>query len=230
MEIQNLKVTTRNSNGKATARRLRHTGTVPAVLYGGEGKPVALAIDFRIFTHLLHHGQGEHAIVQLEVEDNPGLNTPVMIKDVQHHPVRGDVTHADFLRIRLDQKIRTLVAVKTEGQAEGVVEGGILDLQCRELEIECLALDVPESIIVNVAALVIGQALHVSDLVAPDNVTVLTNPERTLVAVHAPRVIEEVVEEVLEGEEAEGEEGEGEGDDDKKAEGEDDKAGSDDKK
>lgn len=213
MEMQNLKVSVRDNGGTSSARRLRLTGVVPAVLYGGDGKPVPLAINYRTLEQLLHSGHGEHAIVQLEVENEPGLNTPVMIKDVQHHPVRGDVVHADFQRIRLDQKIRTLVAVKTEGQAEGVIEGGILDLQCRELEVECFALDVPENIGVDVTALMIGQSLHVRDLEAPDNVTILTNPERTLVAVHAPRVVEEVVEAIVEegeGEEAEAE-GEGEG-------------------
>ena len=93
------------------------------------------------------------------------------------------------------------------GQAKGVVEGGVLDHQLRELEVECLALEVPEEVAVDVSDLGIGDVIHVSDISVPDNVTLLTDIERAIVAVLAPRVVEEVEEEV-EGEEAEGEEGE----------------------
>jgi len=157
--------------------------------------------------HLIHGRGGEHAIVQLECEGRPDLNSPAILKAVQHHPVRGDALHADFLRIRLDERIHTSVPVVLTGQSKGVVEGGVLDHQLRELEVECLALEVPEQLLVDVSDIGIGEGLHVSDIEVPANVTVLTESERAVVAVLAPRIIEEAVPEAEE-EAVEGEEGE----------------------
>ena len=206
MELQTLHVTARDGSGKGISRRTRREGRVPIILYGGEGDNVRLSADRRTLTHVLHGKQGEHAIVQLEVEGNPGLNSPAIVKEVQHHPVRGDVVHADFMRIRLDKRIKTMVAIKVEGRAIGVIEGGLMDFQSREVEIECLALDVPEHLIVDVSEMEIGDSVHVRDLEAPEGVEILTAAERAVVAVHAPRVVVEEVEEVegVEGEEVEG--------------------------
>ena len=136
-----------------------------------------------------------------------------MLKAVQHHPIRGEVLHADFMRIRLDERIQTVVPLVLAGQAKGLVEGGILDHQLRELEIECLALEVPEQITVDVSDLGIGDVIHVADVHVPATVTLLTGTDRAVVAVLAPRVVEEaaVSEEVeaAEGEEGKGAEGEG---------------------
>lgn len=206
MDLQSLKVCTRGESGKGFARRTRMAARVPAVLYGSGQDSVRLSVDYRIFDHLLHGKQGEHAIVQLDVEDSPDLSGPAMVKEVQHHPVRGDVIHADFLRIRLDEKIRTVVSIRIEGQAKGVVEGGVLDHQLREVEIECLALDAPEFFAVDVADLEMGQTLHADAIAVPEGVTLLTGLDRALVACHVPRV--HVEEEAAEGEVAavEGEE------------------------
>jgi len=206
MQILSLKTTTRPDTGKGAAHRLRATGLVPGVLYGGGQDPVGLCLDEREFDLLIHHGRsGEHAILQLEFEDQPDLNTPVLVKEVQHHPIRDTVIHVDFFRIRLDERIQTAVPVELTGQAAGVVEGGVVDHQLRELEVECMALEVPEVIQVDVSALNIGDGLHVSDITVPENVTVLTEPDRPVAAVLAPRlVVEEAAEEAAE----EGEEGE----------------------
>lgn len=211
MDLQNLKVITRQNSGKGVARKTRRDERVPAILYGGGRDTVRLSIDFRIFDVLLHGKQGEHAIVQLDIEGHPDLSGPAIVKEVQHHPVRGQVTHADFMRIRLDEKIRTHIPVRLEGQAPGVVEGGVLDHQMREVEVECLALDVPEFLAVDVSELEMGQTLHVDAIEVDDGITLITALDRALVACHAPRVIVEE-EEVAEGEEAlaEGEEAEGE--------------------
>lgn len=220
MELQNLKVRRREAVGKGPARRTRASGDVPGVLYGGDGEPVKLSIDIRDFIHLVHGAQGEHAILQLEVEDAPDLSGPAMLKEVQHDPIRGDILHADLLRIDLKQKIHTVVPVRLEGHAIGVVEGGVLDHQCREIEVECLPMDVPEYIGIDIRGLSIGDSFHVADLHIPANVDLLTSTERAVVAVLAPRVIAEPTpaeEEaaLAEGEAAEGEEGgekeEGEG-------------------
>lgn len=192
MELQSLKVKTRGRRGKGVARKVRVTGEVPSVLYGEGQAPLALQMDLRAFRHVVSAG-GTHAVVQLEVEDNPSLSSPALIKAVQRHPVDGKIIHADFLRIRLDTRITTLVPIVFVGQARGVVDGGVIDPQSREVEVECLALEVPHEIKVDVSHLGIGDSIHVSDLVVPPNVTIVTESDRPVVAVQAPRVIKEEV-------------------------------------
>lgn len=194
MELQTVNATTRQPRGKSGARRMRRDGMVPAVVYGGEREPASLALNKREFERVLHGRGGEHAVVQISVSDNADLSCSALIKEVQHHPVRGDVIHADFMRIRLDERITTLVPLVLKGQAKGVVEGGVLDHQLRELEVECLALEVPEEIAVDVSELQMGDSIHVGDIHPPANVTVVTELDRTIVAVHAPRVVKETVE------------------------------------
>ena len=202
MELQSLKVMTRRADGSSGARQTRRTGIVPAVLYGGGQGPASICVNLRAFETLIHHSRGgEHAIVRLEVEDAPELDTPALLKDVQHDPLRGGVLHADFMRIRLDERIETVVPIRLVGLAPGIIEGGVLDHQLRDLEVECLALDVPEEILVDVSNLHMNESIHVSELIVPSNVTVLSDPTRPVVAVHPPRVVkEETVAVVAEGE------------------------------
>ncbi|HUW61412.1 MAG TPA: 50S ribosomal protein L25 [Candidatus Bathyarchaeia archaeon] len=203
MEIHSLKAATRETGGKKSARNVRAAGALPGVLYGGGQEPVSLVINHREFEAAVHHSRGgEHAILRLEIEDKPELSSPVLLKAVQHHPLRGNFLHADFLRIRMDERIVTVVPVRLEGQAPGVAEGGILDHQLREVEVECLALDVPEEVVVNVSSLHIGDSVHLAAVKFPENVTVLTESDRPVVTVHAPRVVKEVVPEEAVEEEA----------------------------
>ena len=198
MELHTLIVAARERKGKGGARKVRAAGEVPGVLYGLGQEPVCFKVSAHVLDHLLRGRAGEHAIVELEVADKPGLNCPALLKEVQHHPVHGHVLHADFLRIRLDTRITTLVSVQLTGQAIGAVEGGVLYHQLREVEVECLALEVPDEFRIDVTELAIGSNLHVADLVAPENVTVVTDPERVIVAVHAPRVLKTAEEEAEE--------------------------------
>ncbi len=216
MELQTLKVTTRTASGKGGARETRRGGNVPGVLYGLSAEPVQLKINAREFDHLLQGSQGAHALLQLEFEDQPDLNGPAMIKDIQYHPVRDNVTHTDFLRVDMSKKIHTVVSIRFEGNSRGVIEGGVIDYQTREVEISCLPTEVPDAIVISIEEMDIGDSMHVRDLVIPENVELLTSGDRALAAVHAPRVIVEEVEVEEEGELAEGEVAEGEA-----AEGED---------
>ena len=214
MELHKLAIESREeADGKGAIQRLRMTGQIPVVLYGGNKEAVSAQVNAKEFVQLIRGRGGEHAIVQLECKSKPDLNSPAMLKAVQHHPIRGEVLHADFMRIRLDERIQTVVPLVLIGQAKGLVEGGILDHQLRELEIECLALEVPEQITVDVSDVGIGDVIHVADVHVPANVTLLTGTDRAVVAVLAPRVVEEapVAEEAeaAEGEEAKGAEGEG---------------------
>ncbi|GMV94828.1 MAG: 50S ribosomal protein L25 [Candidatus Hydrogenedentota bacterium] len=201
MELQTLKAATREQRGKGAAGRERKAGRVPGVLYGGGADAVSLKLNAREFERLVHSG-GEHAIVQLDIEDQPNLSSPAMLKSVHHHPVRGGIMHADFQRIRLDERIITIVPLELVGHCKGVVDGGVIDFQLREVEVECLALEVPEKIEVDTTELGIGDSIHVEQLPAPTNVTIVTDPTRSVVAVHAPRVVKTAEEEAAEAEAA----------------------------
>lgn len=205
MDMQTIKVSTRSDTGKGPARRRRVAGSIPGVIYGENTEALSITVDAKVFASLVEGHQGEHAVVQVEVEDRPELSGPSMIKDVQHHPIRSDIMHADFLRIKLDEKIQTFVPITIVGHCIGVVEGGVPDHQLREIEIECLPLDVPDEIKVDITDLHIGDLLHVSDLTAPEKLEILTEPDRTVIAIHTPRVVAAAETEEAEGE-TEGEE------------------------
>ena len=127
MELQSLKVNTRAGQGKGAARQLRRDGGVPGVLYGGANDAVSIQVNARDLDNLLPGSQGEQALIELEVADKPELNGPAMVKAVQHHPVRGQVIHTDFLRIDLTKRIQTRVAISILGQSKGVIDGGVID-------------------------------------------------------------------------------------------------------
>lgn len=188
MELKTLKVSLRQGKGKGPAGRTRNAGNVPGVLYGGGTDAIHVTVNTREFGKIIQGG-GEHAIVQLEVQDDASLSSPALLKEVQHHPVRGHVLHADFLRIRLDERITVLVPVVLTGHCKGVVDGGVVDHQLREVEVECLALDVPASLTLDITELGIGDSCHVDKLVAPEGVTIVTDPSRAVVAVQAPRTV-----------------------------------------
>jgi len=206
MELPNLTVSIREGKGKGAARRVRRGGEVPGMVYGGGREPVSVIINLKEFQRLLHGGAGEHAVLQLVVTGRPELGSPALLKMVQRHPVSENILHADFLRIRLDERIQTFVPTAIVGQAKGVVDGGVLEQTLREIEVECLALEVPAQITVDVSELGIGDSIHVSQLVPPEGVRILTEGDRTVVSIHVPRVIREAVEEA-EAVPAEGEEG-----------------------
>ncbi|MBI4557121.1 MAG: 50S ribosomal protein L25 [Candidatus Hydrogenedentes bacterium] len=193
MELQTLKAVTREPKNKGHVRATRRSGNVPAVLYGGGQPPVMLKMNELEFTRILHGRQGEHAIVQLQLDDQPDLGGPALLKEVQHHPVRGDVIHADFQRIRLDEKITTQVPLRLVGHARGVVDGGVIDFQLREVEVECLALEVPDGFEVDISDMGIGDNIHLAQLTAPQNVTIVTSSDRVIVSCMAPRLVKEEV-------------------------------------
>jgi large subunit ribosomal protein L25 len=191
MELETFAVQTRTENGKGSARRSRRDGNVPGVVYGAGKENVNIVVDSKELEFLLHHGKGERAMVELTCPDNPEVDGPAMIKAVQHHPVGGNALHFDLMRIDLSKKIATFVPLKMEGRSVGIIAGGVLDHHMREVEVECFPLDVPDFLIGNIEDLDIGDALHVSELAEVENVTILTDPARTVAAVHQPRVAEE---------------------------------------
>lgn len=175
----------RDERGKNEARRLRRTGRVPAVLYGGGGEPVTLAIDTAQARLLLRSAE-HNVIYEVKVE---GANAAhAMLKDYVVDPVRGDLLHIDLQRVAMDVAIRVHVQVQTVGDPHGVkVQGGIFERVAREIEVECLPGDIPDVIEVDVSGMAIGQPLRAADLpLDPAKVRLLTEPQRVLAHVMAP--------------------------------------------
>jgi large subunit ribosomal protein L25 len=199
-----LEAAVRAGSGKSITRKLRISGMLPAVLYGMEKKPQMLNVNARDLTRLLHAGGGENVLVDLAVgKANP---EKVLVKEVQHHPVTSKIVHIDFLRIDLTKKVTVMVPVHIVGTAEGVKGGGVLEVVSRELEVSCLPMDIPSHISVDVTALKINEAIHVTDLQL-GKLEILTDKARTVVTVQPPTVIKEVAPaaEAVEGAVVEGE-------------------------
>jgi len=191
MKIVPLTASRRELSGKGAAGRDRRAGFVPGVVYGLGSDPLYVKINAKELGRLIHGAQGEHAIVELKVEGDAKLGGPAMLKEVQHDPVRGDVVHADLFRIDLTKKIKTLVQTKLDGQAKGVVDGGIVEHTTREVEVLCLPTAVPDFLVVKISDLGIGHSVHVRELVVPEGITVLTNPERVVASCLAPRAVKD---------------------------------------
>ncbi len=203
MEMKTLAAKKRVTGTKGATHQSRRDGEIPGVLYGGGKEPVSLAVNGREFDRLVH-AEGVHAIVKLTFSDGSGNDSPAMLKAVQRHNLRYNVTHADFVRIRLDEKIRTMVSVELTGRCHGVAEGGLLEHQLREVEVECLALDVPAALYLDITDLGIGQSYHVSQIEVPADVVIMNDLADSVVSVHMPRVSSsETVVETEEGAEAE---------------------------
>jgi len=202
MEILTLHAAVRDTRGKGAAGRIRREGLVPAVVYGLGTDSASLQLDVKELTQLLHGEQGSHAIVEIKVEGKEELNGPAIFREIQRHPVRGDLVHADLVRIDLSKKIETVVPVHLEGTAPGVTEGGVLDFQCREVDILCLPINIPDYLSADISQMTIGDAIQLEVLDAPEGVEILTPPERAICAIHPPRVLK------VETEEVEGAEGE----------------------
>ena len=206
-----LAVQSRAPDGSRAARRLRHTGKVPGVVYGGGEDPVAFEVDARELRLALAHAG---AVLDLTI-DGAGAS-PVVLKELTRHPVTGATTHLDLLRVRLDKPIHATVVVELEGteDAPGVKEGGVLEQITRELEIQALPTDIPDAIRHDVSEMVIGDTVTVDALTAPSGVTILTDPEAVIATLTPPRLQLEEEEEIegeteLVGEGEPGEEGEG---------------------
>jgi len=153
----------RQTRGKNEARRLRVRGMAPAVLYGANGPSVAVAVDPKSLEKILHSSTGHNTIFKLAVHGVE--DTPAMIVDWQSDPVRDTLLHADIKRIDLSQRIQVKVRVQTTGEPKGVkIQGGLLEVISREVEIECLPSEIPQVFTADVTELMIGQSLRAGDI------------------------------------------------------------------
>lgn len=172
--------------GRNSVKHLRSRGVVPAVIYGHKDQPANLELNTREIAAVLKHAIGENILVELDIAGTSKLS---LIQEVQHHPVRGDILHVDFLEVAMDEVLNTEVPVEPFGEADGVKNyGGLLEHSLRSLSIECLPKDLPEIIRVDVSALGLNQAIHVRDLVLPAGVKATTDADLTVFIVAEPKV------------------------------------------
>jgi large subunit ribosomal protein L25 len=190
--------------GSAESRRLRRQGFVPGVLYGRE-RPVAISIGERDLRAALTGESGANAVIDVVVDG--GASHASVLKEFQRDPVRGAITHVDLQEVRLDQPIHATVPVQITGEAPGTKVGGVLTQTLTEITVEALPLEVPASLEVDVSGLGLGDSVHLGQIVLPEGVTLLDDPEATLASVTQP-MREEPEAEAAEGEEPTAEGGE----------------------
>ena len=178
----------REAGDKNAARRLRRTGSIPGVLYGGGGEPKTIAVDPKQINRILHSESGHNTIIDVSLD---GEQAKAMIVDWQHEPIKGHLLHVDLKRIAMDKVLQISVPIQLKGEAPGVkTQGGVLDFVLREIEIECLPGDIPSSIECDISQLVFGQGVRVADLARSEKVKFLT--ESNLLVAHVVAIKEEV--------------------------------------
>jgi large subunit ribosomal protein L25 len=203
-----LTVAPREVEGSRATRRLRRTGFVPGVVYGGGVEPLPFKVEARTLRQALAHGG---AVITLTLEG--GQSTPVVLKDHHRHPVTGDMLHVDLLRVDLTEKIATTVVLELLGatDAPGVKAGGVLEQVTRELNIEALPNSIPDALHHDVSAAEIGDTITLAAIVAPEGVTLLDDPETVVVTLTPPRLSTEASDEIEQETEVVGEKSGGEG-------------------
>lgn len=209
MQQETLRVLKRTVSGSRPARRMRREGQIPAVVYGVGIDTQEIAIERRSLLGVLNTEAGLNALINVQVEGGDEVLT--VAREVQRDPVRGDITHLDFIKVSLDVAIDAEVGLEYTGTPQGVKEeGGFIETVENAVMISALPAAIPTSITVDISELGIGDTLKVEDLPVIEGVTYLTESDRPLVTVLLPSIVEEEVpEDLLEGEEGE-EIGEGE--------------------
>jgi large subunit ribosomal protein L25 len=184
-ETAALAVARREPSGSRAARRLRRSGLIPGIVYGGGGDPIPFEVDDRTLRHVL---AGAGAVVDLAVDEDPA--TPVVLKELVRHPVDGHTVHVDLLRVRLDQAIQATVPLELLGEdsSPGVKEGGVLEHVTRELTIEALPNDIPDRIEHDVSGMEIGDTLTLEGLAVSSTVKFLDEPDLLIATLSPPRL------------------------------------------
>ena len=203
MDKTKLKVELRDETGKEANRRFRKEGMVPAVFYSPHDKKnLLLKIKTEGLSKLLI--EKKHSLISLEIDDGKKINNRLaMIKDFQYNSLKKRIVHIDFYGVTLKEKITMLINVELFGESIGAKEGGILEHELREIEVECFPTDVPSAYKVDITQLQIGDNITVGDIEVLKGVKILTEAEQVIASVKHQTKEEEKVEEEVEGEEAE---------------------------
>ncbi len=193
MNQLNITAVKRTEIGKGNARKMRRDGKVPAIVYGKKADPLSVVVEERALASLLR--QSSKSIITLKVEDDDALERSVLVKDLQKDPIKDNILHIDFLQIALDEVITTEAYVVFIGQDDREDDGGVLQQLIRTIEIECLPMNIPERIEVDVSGLKIGDSLKVEDIDAGEGITFITPGDEVLASVVVPAMEEEEEEE-----------------------------------
>ena len=194
-----LSVKPRQKTGSRAVERGRRQGLIPGVLYGKATNPTSILVDRRQLEKLLLGQAGEHSLVTLRCEGDgaSAWEKPVLVKQVQHHPVDGAIRHVDFHAIALTEHIRIKIPLVLNGDAVGVKQdGGVMEHFFREIEVECLPTEIPKQVEHDISQLKIGDTVHARDLAAPSGARITTDPDAVIVSVLTPK--EEKPEELTE--------------------------------
>lgn len=178
----------RETRGKGASRKLRATGRIPAVVYGHGEETRELSVDARELERLFSQIHRDNTVIDLRIEGEKA-EVKALVREVQSHPSRGNILHVDFYQIHAGERITVAVPIVLTGTAAGVRAGGILQHTMNELDIRCLADQIPDEIRVDVSVLEIGDSIHVSDLPVPEGVEVLVDGDRSVGSVIPPAVV-----------------------------------------
>lgn len=190
-----LEVAQRSTRGKNEARRLRVAGQIPAVVYGAQKEgdrpaPVSVSVDPKGLLRILHSESGLNTLITLKLAGESDAR--VLVKEFLLDPVTHHLLHADFYRVNMDRKITVTVPVVLKGEPKGVkIQGGVVDFVFREVEVECLPAEIPDSIELDIAELNLNDAIHLRDVLANVTWTPVTDPDQMLVHIITPRAVEE---------------------------------------
>lgn len=178
-----IEVERRELTGKSSNAKLRRADAIPAVVYGGARDPISIQVPRKTLINIFKDGGSENRIFLLKLAGTE-QSRHAMIRDMQVDPITNQVAHVDFMRIDMSRRIRVKVHIEIQGVAYGVkTESGVLDFVTREIEVECLPSAIPQSIVVDVTDVHVGQHLEVKDLVLPDGVILSDDPERVVLSI-----------------------------------------------
>jgi large subunit ribosomal protein L25 len=173
----------RASRGRGEARRLRRTGRIPAVAYGAGLDATPVSVDGLELYHALRTDAGLNALIRLHIDGDVYLT---LARELQRHPVRREIMHVDFVAVDRARKVTVDVPIHLEGHAPGADEGGVIDQVLFTAEVEVLPLNVPDQLKLDISGMQIGDMQRLEDLPLPEGVTLLEDPESTIVSVSAP--------------------------------------------
>jgi large subunit ribosomal protein L25 len=188
-----LKVDTRKQVGSKAAAKVRQQGRIPAILYGHKQEPVAISFDAHDFAEGLHHG---HRLMDLQIGKKL---QKAIVKDLQYDYLGKDVIHADLVRVDVTETVKVTVPIELRGAARGAEHGGIVEEHADHVEVECKVTDIPESIVVGVKQIEVGDVLHAGDIELPEGVRLASDPEMLIITcslVAAAKTTEQLEEEV----------------------------------
>jgi large subunit ribosomal protein L25 len=171
VEALSLQAQRREQTGSKAAAAVRRAGRIPAIVYGHKQEPIAISLDAHDFIEGLHHG---HRLMDIGID---GQAEKMLIKDLQYDHLGRTILHADLVRVDVTERIEVEVPLELKGVAKGTQEGGVLESHLDHLDVECLAIDIPESIVVSVKDLDVGQSIYARDIKLPDGVKLVTQPD-----------------------------------------------------